>query len=173
MRGLAPSIIKCGVTSGTFFSTLYFIEENIKKLNIMSEGKVHFTSSCMARVVQSVISNPIILIKSRLEVIGFNEYNSIMDAVRKIYLQEGFLGFWTGIKVSLIRDVPFSGTFYPIYNFIKVYLARLYELKYGQLQGNDRLKALACISSIASFSANVLSCAITHPLDLIRTRIFF
>ncbi len=85
----------------------------------MSESKVHFTSSCMARIVQSVISNPIILIKSRLEVIGFNEYNSISDAVRKIYLQEGIAGFWTGIKVSLIRDVPFSGTFYPIYSFIK------------------------------------------------------
>ena len=113
------------------------------------------------------------MIKSRLEVIGFNEYNSIADAVRKIYVQEGITGFWTGIKVSLIRDVPFSGTFYPIYNYIKVSLARLYELKYGQLQGNDRIKALAMISSCASFSANILSCAITHPLDLIRTRIFF
>lgn len=71
------------------------------------------------------------MIKSRLEVIGFNEYNSIADAVKKIYLQEGMTGFWTGIKVSLIRDVPFSGTFYPIYNYIKVNLARLYELKYG------------------------------------------
>ena len=131
MRGLTPSIIKCGLTSGTFFSTLYYFEENLKKLNMMSDSKVHFTASCMARVVQSIISNPIILIKSRLEVIGFNEYNSIMDAVRKIYVQEGFLGFWTGIKVSLIRDVPFSGTFYPIYNFIKLELARLYELRYG------------------------------------------
>jgi hypothetical protein len=119
MRGLSPAIIKCGVTSGTFFSTLFYFESHIQKLNVMSDGKVHFTSSCMARIVQSVISNPIILIKSRLEVIGFNEYNSIMDAVRKIYLQEGLSGFWTGIKVSLIRDVPFSGTFYPIYNFIK------------------------------------------------------
>jgi hypothetical protein len=133
MRGLSPSILKCFITSGTYFSTLYYFEENIKKLNMLSASQVHFTASCMARVVQSVISNPIILIKSRLEVIGFNEYNSIMDAVRKIYLQEGFFGFWTGIKVSLIRDVPFSGTFYPIYNFIKVYMARLYELKYGQL----------------------------------------
>ena len=173
MRGLTPSIIKCFVTSGTFFSTLHYFEEHLKRLNMMSEMKVHFTASCMARVVQSVISNPIILIKSRLEVIGFNEYNSITDAVRKIYLQEGFTGFWTGIKVSLIRDVPFSGTFYPIYNFIKVYLARVYELKYGELKGNDRIKALACISSAASFSANVLSCTLTHPLDLIRTRIFF
>ena len=41
-----------------------------------------------------------------------------MDATKKIYLNEGFLGFWTGLKVSMIRDVPFSGIFYPIYKFI-------------------------------------------------------
>ena len=29
------------------------------------------------------------------------------------------------------------------------------------------------ISSLASINANILSCLITHPLDIIRTRIFF
>ena len=129
----------------------------------------------MARTVQSIISNPIIIIKTRLEVVGFNEYNSIMDACRKIYLHEGLLGFWTGIKVSLIRDVPFSGVFYPIYNLFKKELVILYNIKNkGKTESSaERLRKLAIISSIASFSANIASCTITHPLDLIRTRIFF
>lgn len=71
------------------------------------------------------------MIKTRLEVVGFNEYNSITDAFQKIYRLEGIGGFWTGIKVSLIRDVPFSGIFYPIYNFCKKELLFLYELRYG------------------------------------------
>jgi len=32
---------------------------------------------------------------------------------------------------------------------------------------------LAYITSLASFSANVVSCVVTHPLDLIRTRVYF
>lgn len=28
-------------------------------------------------------------------------------------------------------------------------------------------------ASMASFSANIVACTITHPLDLIRTRIYF
>lgn len=88
-------------------------------MNVISAAQVHFTSSCMARIVQSIISNPIIVIKTRFEVIGFNEYNSISDACRKIYKQEGARGFMTGLKASLVRDVPFSGIFYPFYNFIK------------------------------------------------------
>jgi hypothetical protein len=122
-----------------------------------------------------VISNPIIIIKTRLEVVGFNEYNSISDACRKIYIQEGILGFWTGLKVSLIRDVPFSGVFYPIYNLFKKELVLIYDMQNkNQSESNsERLRKLAIISSIASFSANIASCTITHPLDLIRTRIFF
>lgn len=130
LRGLSPSLIKNFLTSGTYFSSLYFFEEKIKNLDIMSDAKVHFTASCCARTVQSIISNPIIIIKTRLEVIGFNEYNSISDACRKIYLNEGLGGFMTGVKISLIRDVPFSGIFYPIYNLFKYELAALYELKY-------------------------------------------
>ena len=40
-------------------------------------------------------------------------------------IKEGVPGFFTGLKVSLIRDVPFSGMFYPLYNFFKDYYAIL------------------------------------------------
>ena len=174
MRGLLPSLIKATTTSGTYFSMLYYFEESLKRFDLMSQSQVHFTSSCMARTVQSIISNPIIIIKTRYEVVGFNEYNSIRDACRKIYVQEGLGGFFTGLKVSLIRDVPFSGIFYPIYNLFKKELLILYEAANGPIStSGDRLKALTMISSVASFSANIASCTLTHPIDLIRTRIFF
>jgi len=32
---------------------------------------------------------------------------------------------------------------------------------------------MTIISSVASFAANFVSCTITHPIDLIRTRIYF
>ena len=46
-------------------------------------------AGAMTKSMQSIISNPIIVIKTRLEVIGFNEYNGVLDAFRKIYLREG------------------------------------------------------------------------------------
>ena len=42
----------------------------------------------------------------------------------------------TGLKVSLIRDVPFSGTFYPIYNWFKMRQLNFYEMKYGSLDNS-------------------------------------
>ena len=37
----------------------------------------------------------------------------------------------------------------------------------------DRTYKLMVAISLASFSANFFACLVTHPLDLIRTRIYF
>lgn len=74
-----------------------------------------------------MISNPIIVIKTRLEVIGFNEYSGVLDAAKKVYTREGLGGFFTGLKISLIRDVPFAGLFYPNYIMFRTYISKFYE----------------------------------------------
>ena len=68
-----------------------------------------------------MVSNPLIVIKTRLEVVGFNEYDGIFDAGRKILKNEGPRGFTTGLGISLIRDVPFSGVFYPVYHSFRTF----------------------------------------------------
>ena len=109
-----------------------------------------------------------------MEVVGFEAYHGTFDAFRKIAVKEGAAGFFTGLKVSLIRDVPFSGIFYPIYNFFKTYYSMIVGLE-ARYEGNDgmRTSKLALVTSLASFSANIVSCVLTHPLDLIRTRVYF
>jgi hypothetical protein len=77
--------------------------------------------------MQSIMANPIVVVKTRLEVVGFNEYNGVYDACSKIYLKEGIPAFFTGLKVSLIRDVPFAGVFYPIYSIFRGQLTSMYE----------------------------------------------
>lgn len=126
-RGFFPSLLKNTLNSGTYFSTLHYLRVVLHKMNVMSENWVNFYASAIARGFQSTLSNPLIVIKTRLEVLGFSEYSSFIDAVGKIYKMEGYKGFFTGLKVSLIRDVPFSGVFYPIYEFCK----RLYASMLG------------------------------------------
>jgi hypothetical protein len=77
-----------------------------------------------------VICNPLIVIKTRFEVVGFQEYAHTWDAGRQILAKEGIGGFFTGLKISLIRDVPFSGIFYPFYNFFKNWYSMLFGLNF-------------------------------------------
>lgn len=91
----------------------------------------------------------------------------------KLYQKEGVKGFFTGLKISLIRDVPFSGIFFPIYEHTKKLFSFL--LQFDPNDGNAKNRALyiTAISALSSIFANIMSCTITHPLDIIRTRVFF
>ena len=63
----------------------------------MSEQKNQATAAAFTKVIQTVISNPIVVVKTRFEVAGFNEYQNTMDAFRKIYAREGGKAFFTGL----------------------------------------------------------------------------
>ena len=42
-----------------------------------------------------------------------------MDAVRKIYLEEGFLGFWKGLEATLWRHALWNGGFFGSINYVR------------------------------------------------------
>lgn len=173
-RGFGPSVVKNTMNAGTYFSTLHFLQQMLLRMNFMSEPAVNFWASAVARGIQSVLSNPIIVIKTRLEVLGFQEYSGLTDAIKKIYLNEGPGGFFTGLKVSLIRDVPFAGIFFPLYEISKRFYSMLLFFNAADEQSKKRLLFYtSLISSMSSMTANLMSCLITHPLDIIRTRVFF
>ena len=113
------------------------------------------------------------MVKTRFEVIGFNEYTSVWDGVRKIMAKEGPRGFYTGLQVSLIRDLPFSGLYYPLYEESKTAFAFLLGMDYLSEHSQNNKSQLLLLTALAATNANVLSCVITHPIDIIRTRILF
>lgn len=84
LRGLSPSIIKNTLNAGTYYSILFYVETSLRIMGFKNESQVHFISSSFARAVQSVVSNPLVVIKTRLEVVGFNEYNGIIEGGKKI-----------------------------------------------------------------------------------------
>ena len=172
MRGFTPSVLKNVLNSGSYFSMLYYFEKIIRKMCFLNDASVHFLASAASRTFESIISNPIIVIKTRFEVIGFVQYSGMTDAFRQIILKEGPGGLFTGLKISLIRDVPFSGIFYPTYNFFKTFFMMTIGYNSDKSQQN-RAFHLAIVTSLASFWANAACCVITNPLDLIRTRVYF
>ena len=93
--------------------------------------------------------------------------------MRKVYKIEGIKGFFTGLGISLLRDVPFSGVFFPIYELSKNFLNYMFKFNQIEVTNYYRSYYIALISGIAAVIANFMSCVITHPLDIIRTRVFF
>ena len=157
-RGMAIGTVKAGIAQGIYFGTLWEMKKSLSH-DGKSDKRVNFEASVLARFTQCVLTNPFYVIKTWFEVIGFNEYWSVFDAVKKVYLREGVGGYFTGLKAALLRDVPFAGLYYPIYVECK---------KVFDITGSLLVSAAA-----AAMTANVLSCLVTHPIDIIRTRLLF
>jgi len=131
------------------------ITNNNKKNN---ESLINFLSSGIARLVQAIAINPILVIKTRYEVVGFNSYGGMRDAFKHIRKEEGIRGFYSGLRTNIIKDVPASAVFYSMYEFFKMELNTL---------GITNIQMQALISSISS---SVILIVLTNPLDVIRTR---
>ena len=72
-----------------------------------------------------------------------------------------------------MRDLPFSGLYYPLYEESKHVIGVLVGWgKLNKYEQNDK-KKLIVLSAASAMSANIISCLITHPLDIVRTRILF
>lgn len=143
-------------------SDLCNLENNNKETNNKSGKKkrsfTNFLAAGFARTLQAISVNPILVIKTRYEVVGFNSYNNMWDAFNHIRKEEGTKGFYSGLRTNLIKDVPYSACFYAIYELLKMELGTL---------GVNNIQVQALISSI---SASTILIILTNPLDVIRTR---
>uniref|UniRef100_A0A383V5H6 ADP/ATP translocase n=1 Tax=Tetradesmus obliquus TaxID=3088 RepID=A0A383V5H6_TETOB len=86
-------------------------------------------------------------------------YTGVGQAARKILSEEGFLAFWKGNGVNIIRIFPYSAGQLAANDSYK----RLLADDHGELTVARRLAAGAC--------AGMTATALTHPLDTVRLRL--
>ena len=55
------------------------------RLNVLSQTNNEFWSSGLACAMQTIISNPFNIIRTRREVIGFTEFKSTFSGLKDIY----------------------------------------------------------------------------------------
>jgi len=169
-RGFLPGCIKVSVAAGIYFYLLSYSRIFYSK-TVKTKSLCDFVSAMTARGIQTILTNPIIIVKTRFEVIGFNEYKNMFDAFLQIYRKEGFASFFTnGIGVALLKDVPFSAIQFPIYEQVKILIYKLFAD--NKISTNSSFTKIITFS-MSSLVATFISCFITNPLDVIRTRVLF
>ncbi|CAG8639106.1 7921_t:CDS:2 [Acaulospora morrowiae] len=119
---------------------------------------IHMTAASGGEIAACTIRTPTEVIKSRMQT---KLYSSMYLAVRTIYQEEGFFGFYRGFLSTVFREIPFTCLQFPLYEYLKVVLAKRTQKRYI-----EPWEAAIC-GSIAGGTA----AAITTPLDVIKTRL--
>jgi solute carrier family 25 protein 38 len=157
-KGLSPSVTKSFIGSGISFSLLEKFKILIPKTQSRLSHIIHDSlSAIFSRTLTTVLLNPLSVVKIRMEAPQTDPYRGMGDALKRIYKEEGFKGYYKGLGPTLLRDLPFSGLAYTFY--------RQYHHIFKEMFGDSKFVSMFS-GGMAGFTATL----ITHPFDIIKTR---
>jgi len=121
-RGLTPTLLAIGPQTGFQFGFYSVFSSTWKKCFGDSGGfclSSTFLCGCAAGISSKIAVYPLDLTKKRLQIQGFSHgrkeygrteaYSGLKDCFKKIYLNEGILGFYKGLSPSLFKSALATG----------------------------------------------------------------
>jgi solute carrier family 25 folate transporter 32 len=147
-RGIGPSLISYPIFWGAYFP--------IKNYNFEPSGYNlvdKFIVACGASSIASTITNPLFVIKTRVQTLDTNysqsnnqDKSNYKKLCKSIYNEEGIKGFYKGLKPTIINNTKL-GIQFPLYEYFKK-------------ETNSII--------LASGLAKAFASTIFYPMDLIR-----
>jgi solute carrier family 25, member 38 len=158
-QGTSVAILRMGFGAGLYFNLLNLLLPHGQR----EAGKVSNTQLMIAgsgaRILVGAFSNPISVVKTRFEaahsgsVLRYDRMG-IFGTAKHIVRNEGFTTLYSGLAPTLVRDVPYAGLYFVMYN---------------------RLKALfpdpghPASQFVAGAMASGIGTIVTQPPDVVRT----
>ncbi|KAL3476795.1 mitochondrial carrier domain-containing protein [Aspergillus californicus] len=178
-RGLGPSLT--GVVPAT--AVKFYAYGNCKRLypELLGLNKdatiTHALSAATAGVVTGTATNPIWLVKTRLQLdrshvnsdgsIRPPQYRNSMDCVKQVIRKEGVKGLYRGLMASYLGVIE-TTLHLASYERIKVMVAHHYERR-GKTQSSELTQGL--ILSGAAGVSKLIAVLIAYPHEVLRTRL--
>eukprot|EP00559_Dactyliosolen_fragilissimus_P005364 CAMPEP_0184865432 /NCGR_PEP_ID=MMETSP0580-20130426/18089_1 /TAXON_ID=1118495 /ORGANISM="Dactyliosolen fragilissimus" /LENGTH=284 /DNA_ID=CAMNT_0027364643 /DNA_START=250 /DNA_END=1105 /DNA_ORIENTATION=- len=132
----------------------------MKALNLLSGG--------VAGTIASCITNPLEVVKTQLQSssVSASSHGELasasghpMNIARRIFAVDGVMGFFRGLKPTLIGIIPARSIYFYTYNSSKRYLGK-YLAPEGSIPN----------ALLAGFSAGIASNTLTNPIWMVKTR---
>ena len=114
------------------------------------------TAACVGATASCLLRNPAIVVQQRMQV---GQYNSLRGAISGIVKEGGAVAFYSGLSISIAREIPFAFIQFPIYEALK----RLWS-------GGANREISPSQGALCGSVAGSVAAAATTPLDLLKTR---
>lgn len=186
-QGMTPAVIGSAVSWGGFF----FVYENVKKYAQRTKGSEeqselssidNFQIACASGAVMVFITNPIWLIKLRMQLqmkkaseslqTSQKPYSGVLDAAKTIIREEGFFALYKGTVPALLLT-SHGGVQFVVYEALKKHFdyRRAERVKDGKKSSVlERLKKSAGHLAMGAAS-KIIASTTTYPLQLIKARV--
>ncbi|XP_054858645.1 solute carrier family 25 member 36-A-like [Eublepharis macularius] len=171
-RGLGPNLIGVAPSRAIYFAAYSGVKEKLNMLLIPESKKVHMLSAACAGVTSATLTNPIWLVKTRmqLEARAKGEMcGSALQCAMRVYHSEGLRGFYRGISASY-AGVSETIIHFVIYEALKQQLREHQPFWSSALVFQPKSQDFFGLMGAAAISKTCASC-IAYPHEVIRTRL--
>ncbi|KAI8615523.1 mitochondrial carrier domain-containing protein [Chytriomyces sp. MP71] len=140
----------------------------IRRTFKQQDGSIHLSAEilagCVAGASQVVFTNPLEIVKIRLQVQGeaARKHGAQRQSAMQIVRSLGLLGLYKGAAACLLRDIPFSGIYFPVYAHLKKDIFH---------EGKDGKKLAIGELLTAGAVAGIPAAYLVTPADVIKTRL--
>ncbi|XP_055268764.1 solute carrier family 25 member 36 isoform X1 [Moschus berezovskii] len=171
-RVVSPGPLHC--LKAIYFAAYSNCKEKLNGLFDPDSTQVHMISAAMAGFTAITATNPIWLIKTRLQLDARNRGEKRMGAfecIRKVYQTDGLKGFYRGMSASY-AGISETVIHFVIYESIK---QKLLEYKIASTMENEEesVKEVSDFVGMMLAAATSKTCAtsIAYPHEVVRTRL--
>uniref|UniRef100_A0A8C0Q4J6 Solute carrier family 25 member 36 n=1 Tax=Canis lupus familiaris TaxID=9615 RepID=A0A8C0Q4J6_CANLF len=171
-RVVSPGPLHC--LKAIYFAAYSNCKEKLNGIFDPDSTQVHMISAAMAGFTAITATNPIWLIKTRLQLDARNRGEKRMGAfecIRKVYQTDGLRGFYRGMSASY-AGISETVIHFVIYESIK---QKLLEYKIASTMENDEesVKEASDFVGMMLAAATSKTCATTiaYPHEVVRTRL--
>ncbi|XP_050504579.1 calcium-binding mitochondrial carrier protein Aralar1 isoform X3 [Diabrotica virgifera virgifera] len=157
-RGLVPQLLGVAPEKAIKLTVNDLVRDKLMDKNGNLPIWSEILAGCCAGGSQVVFTNPLEIVKIRLQVAGEIAGGAKVRAWT-VVKDLGFLGLYKGARACFLRDIPFSGIYFPVYAHTKA--------KFADENGYNSPLTLLSAGMIAGMPA----AALVTPADVIKTRL--
>ncbi|XP_029471012.1 solute carrier family 25 member 36 [Rhinatrema bivittatum] len=174
-RGLGPNLIGVAPSRAIYFAAYSGCKERLNHVLTADSTPVHMVSAGVAGFTAITTTNPIWLIKTRLQLDARNRGEKRMSAfecIRKVYHVDGFKGFYRGMSASY-AGISETVIHFVIYETIKRKLLEYKTSTANMDNEEESVKEASDFVGMMMAAATSKTCAtsIAYPHEVVRTRL--
>mmetsp|Transcript_5326 Transcript_5326/g.11992 ORF Transcript_5326/g.11992 Transcript_5326/m.11992 type:complete len:356 (+) Transcript_5326:194-1261(+) len=169
-KGLPPTLVMSVPATVWYFSVYEnlrdFIDQKCQKAGMTDmAGSAALVAGISARVATVAVIAPLELIRTRMQAVTSDGKpvlsGGIWGSLQKVARVEGMRTLWRGVGPTLLRDVPFSGLYWYMYE----------KIKWRMLSNSDGMSSTVFGTSfVAGATAGTIAATLTLPFDVVKTR---